>query len=357
MQAKQLKVVSLTLGLAASLVLSACGSLDSLATGATIDYKSQVKGSPLEVPPGLTDFEKNKQFKLDGDGVRFSTINQDPTAQSTAPGQLLIAASDMSIERAGESRWLVVKRPAEKVWPVLQEFWEENGLTIRSNSPKLGIIETDWAENRANLPQTGLRKLLGRALDGIYDTGTRDMFKTRVERTATGVEIYISHRGMEEVYTSSAKDQTVWQPRAADPQLEAELLRRLMIKLGTNEKEAQAILSNTVNSNKGATISGDKLVVADSMENAWRRVGLSLDRAGLSVIDRDYSSRTYIVTPSPDDRGIFRKSFGKLNENYQVKFKAINASQTEVAFFDKNGAPIVDSGLSKVLKNLQSSLK
>ena len=352
----QLKKISYTLGLAATLVLSACGSLGSVSSGSKIDYKSQVKGSPLEVPPGLSDYDKSKQYQLEGDGVRFSSINHDPTAQ-TPTTQLLVTAKDMSIEKAGDTRWLVIKRPAEQVWPVLQEFWEDNGFTIRSNSPKLGVIETDWAENRAGLPQTGLRKVLGKALDTLYDTGTRDMFKTRVERTSDGVEVYISHRGMEEVYTSSSKESTTWQPRAADPQLEAEFLRRLMVKLGTNEKEAQTVLANSVNNSKGATISGDTLVVADTIENAWRRVGLSLDRAGLSVVDRDYSSRIYFVTPSPDDRGIFRKSFGKLNETYQVKFKALNANQTEVAFFDKSGAPVDDKGVQKVLKTLQNSLK
>ena len=45
-------------------------------------------------------------------------------------------------------------------------------------------METDWAENRANLPQTGLRKLIGKALDSVYDTGMRDMFRTRVEKPA-----------------------------------------------------------------------------------------------------------------------------------------------------------------------------
>ncbi|TDR32296.1 outer membrane protein assembly factor BamC [Hydromonas duriensis] len=354
----QLKKVSYVLALVGALGLSACSSLDSLSTGSKIDYKSQTKGVSLEVPPGLTDYEKNKQFSLEGDGVRYSSVNQDPTAQQPTTGNLLVSAADMSIQKSGDARWLVVKRPAEQVWPVLQEFWEENGFSIRSSSPKLGLIETDWAENRASLPQTGLRKILGKALDGLYDTGTRDMFKTRIEPTTGGVEVYISHRGMEEVYTSAAKENTIWQPRPADTQLEAEFLRRLMVKLGTNEKEAKAALANSVNNSKGATISDNTLIVADTMENAWRRVGLSLDRAGLSVVDRDYTSRIYYVTPSPDDKGIFRKSFGKLNETYQVKFKSLGAEQTQVSFTDKNGAAVADtSGLARVLKTLQKSLK
>lgn len=339
--------------LTAALALSACTSTSS---APKLDYKSQVKGSPLEVPPGLTDYDKSKQFDL-SNGVRASAINNTTSTTQIAAGQLLVEAKDMHIEKSGDTRWLVVNRPAEQVWPVLQEFWEDNGFTVRTNSLKLGTMETDWAENRAALPQTGLRKVIGKALDSLYETGMRDMFKTRIERTGSGTEIYISHRGMEEVYTSSSKDSTTWQPRAADPQLEAEFLSRLMVRLGTNEKEAKAALQSGINNSKGAVIAGDKLIVSDNMESAWRRVGLSLDRAGLSVIDRDYTSRIYFVQPSPDDRGLFRKSFGKLNETYQVRFKELAANQIEVSFADKKGDAINDSALGKVLKNLQKSLK
>ena len=130
-----------------------------------------------------------------------------------------------------------------------------------------------------------------------------------------------------------------------------------MVKLGTDEKQAQAALNNSINTAKAVTISGANLIVSDNMENTWRRVGLSLDRVGLSVTDRNYASRTYYVTPSPDDRGIFRKSFGKLNETYQVKFKEINPNQIQVSFLDKNDAVMAGSDVEKVLKNLQKIMK
>ncbi len=340
------------LGLALVLSLSACAS----SSDKKLDYRSQVKGSPLEVPPGLSDYDKNSQFNL-GDGVRSTDVDQNAATQMPA-GTLLVSAKDMRIERSGETRWLVVNRPAEQVWPVLQSFWEDNGFTIRSNQPKLGVMETDWAENRASLPQTGLRKLIGGALDMLYDTGYRDMFRTRIERTSNGTEIYISHRGMEEVYTSSAKDNTAWQPRAADPQLEGQLLSALMVRLGTTEEQAKTALQSSVNTARGASIKGDTLLLNDSMDSAWRRIGLSLDRVGLSVIDRDFSSRLYYVTPNPDDRGLLRKSFGKLGESYQVQLKQISTNQVEVSFSDRNGASMGnDKGLSRVLKELQKTLK
>ena len=346
------KTVKSAMTLAAlGVVLSAC----STTSQEKIDYRSTVKGSPLEVPPGLTDYSKNSQYDLSG-VVSYKAVASGQNVP-VAGVPVLLDSKDMMIERAGDTRWLVIKRPAEQVWPALQTFWEDNGFTLKTNQPSTGIMETDWAENRANLPQTGLRRLIGKALDSVYDTGMRDMFRTRVEKTSNGTEVYISHRGMEEVYTSTNKDSTTWQPRQADAELEAEMLRRLMLSLGTDKKAADAAMQNAANKLKGADIRGEQLVVNDSMENTWRRVGLSLDRAGLSITDRNLSQRVYYVTPNPDDRGIFKKSFGKLKETYQVRFTPISANQTQVSFADKNGQPYSDQGLARVLKNLKNSLQ
>ena len=340
-------MVLATMGVA----LSACTTTSQ----EKIDYRSTVKGSPLEVPPGMTDYAKNAQYDLSGvvSSKRVSAGQNAPVAGVP----VLVESKDMYIERAGDTRWLVIKRPAEQVWPALQTFWEDNGFTLKVNQPSTGIMETDWAENRANLPQTGLRKIIGKALDSVYDTGLRDMFRTRVEKTASGTEVYISHRGMEEVYTSTNKDSTAWQPRKADAELESEMLRRLMVSLGTDDKSSKVVMQNAMNKIKGSEIRGNELIVNDSMDNAWRRVGLSLDRAGLSITDRNLSQRVYYVTPNPDDRGLFKKSFGKLKETYQVRFTSISANQTQVSFADRNGQPYTDDGLARVLKNLKDSLQ
>lgn len=334
------------------LVLSACATQDSSSTNVSYNTSNK-KSTPLEIPPGLSDYEKNKQFNLD-DGVSALSYHH---ADGSNKSPVLIEAKDMHIEKAGDARWLVVKRPAEVVWPVLQDFWEENGFSIRSSSDKLGIMETDWAENRAALPKTGLRGLIGKAIESVYESSMRDMFKTRIERTSDGVEIYISHRGMEEVYTSSSKDSTVWQARAVDTQLETEFLRRLMLKLGVNEESAQTKIKNSVHSDKGSTISDNTLVVNDSMENTWRRVGLSLDRVGLSVTDRNYTTRVYYVQPNPDDRGMFKKVFGKLNETFLVQFKELSPNKIQVSFASENDTEIPASSLTKVLKDLQKALQ
>jgi outer membrane protein assembly factor BamC len=197
-----------------------------------IDYRSAKRGSTLEVPPDLTQLSRDSRYTLPGEAATASGYQAAAGATPgavTAPQKL----GDVRIERAGNQRWLVVDRPPEQLWGPVREFWKDNGFVLEIDQERLGIMETDWAENRAKIPQDFIRRTIGRVFDNLYSTAERDRFRTRFERTASGgTEIYITHRGMEEVYTSTQKDHTVWQPRPADPELEAEFLRRLMIALG-----------------------------------------------------------------------------------------------------------------------------
>jgi outer membrane protein assembly factor BamC len=188
------------------------------------------------------------------------------------------------------------------------------------DQPNLGIMETDWAENRAKLPQDFIRNSLGKVLDSLYSTSERDRFRTRLERSASGgTEIYVSHRGMVEVYNSQQKDQTVWQPRPSDPELEAEFLRRLMIKLGVPQEQSKALVASGAAkpTSRVATVGATPVVQIDEgFDRAWRRVGLALDRTGFTVEDRDRAQGMYFVRyvePSAEknDAGFLGKLFGR----------------------------------------------
>ena len=227
-----------------TIALSACSVLD----GDKINYKSASKGASLEVPPDLQQLSRDSRYTVPGGVVSANALQAgqvaQPSATSTAAATTL---GDVRIERDGNQRWLVVKRPADKLWQPVSEFWVENGFILVQDQPKLGIMETDWAENRAKLPQDIIRSTIGKVFDSLYSTGERDKFRTRLERNADGsTEIFISHRGMIEVYTSAAKDGTIWQPRPADPELETEFLRRLMVKLGVSEEQSKAIAAAPV---------------------------------------------------------------------------------------------------------------
>lgn len=302
--------------------LSGCSSLGSLTGGDKIDYRSQAgKTAPLEVPPDLTQLARDGRFRPQG-GTVTASGTAAPTAASAAPAVAPSAVGPVRVERQGQVRWLVSSATPEAIWPQVKAFWQERGFVIETENAQTGVMETAWAENRAKIPQGAIRSLIGRALDALYSTAERDRFRTRLERTPTGTEIYVSHRGMVEVYSSSQKDSTVWQPRPADPELEAEMLSRLMVRLGAPEASAtpQAVARAPESPARprpaAAASTATSLSLEDSFDRAWRRVGLALDRTGFTVEDRDRAAGLYFVryvdpaTAGKDEPSLLSRLFG-----------------------------------------------
>jgi outer membrane protein assembly factor BamC len=352
------------------MVLAGCSVLE----GDKIDYKSAGKAPTLEVPPDLTQLTRDTRYAVPGGAVTASGFAAGQAAAATQSGGTVAttALGDVRVERAGTTRYLVVKRPPEALWDPVRAFWLENGFLLAIDNPKLGIMETDWAENRAKIPQDPIRATLGKLLDSVYSTPERDKFRTRIERTPDGsTEIYISHRGMIEVYTNNAtRENTIWQPRPADPELENEFLRRLMIKLGVTQEQAQAALAAAAPQSAArlVTLEGNMPAVEidDGFDRAWRRVGLALDRTGFTVEDRDRSKGLYFVryvAPDPNRKepGFLAKLFGSDEKNtsatkYQIQVAAA-AKGSVVRLLDAQGRPAPADAARNILKIVADELK
>lgn len=292
----------------ALVLLAACSSFS--VEGKKIEYKSTGKAPSLETPPDLVAPSRDDRFAVpDGGGKGRATYSnyaaeRSPEARAAKGSDILPNVENVRMERSGSQRWLVVPGTPDKAWDTVKEFWQENGLLIKLELPEAGVMETDWAENRANIPGDFIRNILGKVIDSLYSTAERDKFRTRLEPGAEAgtTEIYISHRGMYETFVSEGKDQTRWQPRPADPDLEAEMLRRLMMRFGADEKRSRAVatavqerpVAERATIVRNADGSG-KLEVQERFDRAWRRIGLALDRVGFTVEDRDRSKGLYFV--------------------------------------------------------------
>ena len=291
-----------------SLAVALGGCSGSLIESKKIDYKSASKAPEvkLEVPPDLTTPSRDGRYVVPDASPKgtatFSAYASERAAPRANSGDVLPEQDKIRVERAGSQRWLVVAQPPEKLWPAIKDFWQENGFLVDRELSDAGVMETDWAENRAKIPMDGLRSLLGKVIDQVYSTSERDKFRTRLERGAQPgtTEIYISHRGMVELYINEGKDQTKWQPRPPDPDLEAEFLRRLAVRLGTDETRAASMMAAGGQQEARAKLerSADgrnTLLVSEAFDRAWRRVGLALDRVGFTVEDRDRAKGLYFV--------------------------------------------------------------
>ena len=309
----------ISLSVLAALALSGCTILGGLFGSRSPDYKgAQARVTqPLEVPPELTAPTMDDRYAIPDPRAQttYSAYSQrTPGAAPVAsgPSGVLPRFDNVRLERAGDQRWLVVKGEPDKVWPVVREFWVQAGYPLVREEPTLGIMETEWYEDRAQIPQDFVRRTIGRVLDQMWSTSRRDKFRTRLEKGAEPgtTEIFVSNRAVEEQFVSPAQDSTKWVPIGADRELEAEMLARMQAKLGTGDtrvaaaatKPAQApvranappsipVNRNAVLENAGA----GPLVVNDGFDRAWRRVGLALDRVGFTVEDRDRTKGIFFV--------------------------------------------------------------
>jgi outer membrane protein assembly factor BamC len=360
--------------LAAALALSGCSSLGDALQGDKVDYKSATKGTSLDVPPDLTQLSRDTRYVVPGTAVTASGYQVGQTTQSVPTAASSVG--DVRIERAGTQRWLVIDRPADKLWGPVREFWQESGFLMTLDQENLGIMETDWAENRAKLPQDFVRATLGKLLDGLYSTGERDKFRTRLERNAAGgTEIYISHRGMVETVQESrttgpvkSGESTVWQPRPADPELEAEFLRRMMVKLGVTQEQSRSLVASGTNrqTSRVAQVNNQPVVQMDEgFERAWRRVGLALDRTGFTVEDRDRTQGTYFVryvepTANKKEPGFFAKMFSSPAATAPLKYRIAVRSQgesTTVSVLNEQGVAETSANAQRIVQVIADDLK
>lgn len=361
------KLGPVSLAIFMGLSLSACSVLEE----DKINYKSVSKGNSLEIPPDLVQLSRENRYQIPGGANTASGFEAGVANKPSAPTAAQ-SIGDVQIERAGNQRWLVVSRAPEKVWPLLRDFWTENGFLLTTDEQNIGIMETDWAENRAKLPQDFIRATLGKLLDSVYSTGERDKFRTRIETNPKGgTEIYISHRGMIEKVqgNTAASGSTVWTVRPADPELEAEFLRRLMVKLGATQEQSkkQIVTAPAKLTSKVTTQNGQPVVQIDEgFDRAWRRVGLALDRTGFTVEDRDRAQGVYFVryvavNPDKKEPGLIAKLFSSEANvpvlKYRITVKTTGAETTVVSVLNATGGPATVADAQNIVKVLAEDLK
>ena len=326
---------------------------------------------PLVVPPDLSLPKSDAELIVPDAAATgpatYSSYAGGAPAAAVSGVPLLPEQSGMRIERSGTQRWLVVTGQPDKIWLALRAFFQKHNFPLVSDHPQTGILETEWVSNLIE------HKSLGADIHGV-----RDKLRVRMERTpvANTSEIYVTYRGVAQI--GSGKN-GVWQVRPSDPEIEVEMLRRIMLFLGATERQGQELLAaapgasgklraELVDYNRGLSV----VRLSGDMDNAWRQVGLTLDRAGFVVEDRDRSKGLYYVRATDAlkeavraEKGFFarfnRGKEKKADDRYQISLKALAGSgkdaATEVEVLDAQGKADTSAVGKRIVERLFEQLK
>ena len=372
-------------------VSSGCStSFDTLLPDRRPDYRKSTVSQPLEIPPDLTSSTIDDTLlvpELNPSGsASLSTYAKErggSQPRARAPEAVLPPQPGITLEQDGNQRWLAIAAPTDQVWSKVREFWTSNGFVLKRDDPTIGIMETDWVENRADIPQDGLRGLLKKYLDILYSAPTRDKFRVRLERASDDkvTDLYLTHYGVEEVAvggaSASASNAYIWQRRPSDPELEAEMLSRLTVYLGASEKRAetqQAKAAATAGPRAHLVEQGgeSQLLIDEDYSRAWRLVGLALDGSNYAVEEQNRGQGLYVVeyrdpekeNQKPGEEGFFSKlAFWRdkpeapaVGTRYRVRL-AGQGARTLVVVRNSNDQPDDSVGARQVLETLQQVIK
>ncbi len=277
---------------------------------ARLVYEESSFGMPLEVPPDLTKPSTQDDLSfLDSEpdkGMAASLVKNSsacPCEDTQLNLPVLPVQEHIKIARDGAQRWLVLQGEPRNIWPWIRDFWLKNDFKLSLEDPVIGLIETDWKQQRNNLPLEGQAESKKKVAEQdvidskIYAVPTREKYRVRLDRgeQAGTTEVFLTHRGVELLTDGKL---IVWKLRPTDVELEAEMLARMFAYLGNERKKLNASLASTNQHLNIATLIKDEsghptLKIDIEFAHVWRRIGLILDRMDFIIEDRDRSVGTY----------------------------------------------------------------
>ena len=341
-------------------LLVACSSIPQ----SEIEYKKSRSLPALEIPPDLIT-------PANDEAAQIPTLSRPASDTSSTKAT---SETEIRVERDGGLRWLVIKGDMPQLQQRIRSFWQSHGFDVQEQDPRLNIMDTSWEENRGITKKSGISTFFRKAFDVFYSASTRDQFRVRLEpgTDARTTEIYLTHRGMEQIIN---KETPLWQPRPTDPALEAEMLKRLALYLGTNEDNANVIKDDLTRAAPArASITQDAqglslLVVTEDYANTWRRTGIALDHLGAKIEDQnrtlDAKRGSYqfrIKDPSQandQSKGWFSKLFSSDKDKTQYfELRLLDqGKETHITVFDQAGTRDNSPAAQRLLTLLHEQLK
>jgi outer membrane protein assembly factor BamC len=355
---------------------------------ARVDYKQSDKQTvtvdSLKIPPELTKSKTRNRYSIPSkDGSNLSDYKAGINTQAEGTQRrILPEVPDVTVRRDGIFRWLEIDLPAEDVWDTIKQFWLEEGFIIASEDPESGLLETDWAENRAKIGGGVITDTLSKIAPLLVTSPERDKYRTRLERLGNDkTEVFLSHEGMALVASTSGEvDQRrakpKWQYRARDPNLEAEMLYRMAVAFGV-PSESSEIEKIVVDEKAMSGVNpllvelienegDDFLLLSFSFEQSWRKIGLILDSLDFSIEDKSREEGIfYINYNDPDSRikpkGLARLAFwrdrGHVVRSYRIRVSASkNMETSELRVLDSEGQQLSDDTALKILRVIREQL-
>ena len=203
-------------------------------------YADPSVGESLKLPPDLAGVQVESKFELPA-----AISGDNEAAKDKIP--VLAKVQSVQLEGSGDLYWLQIDESVDNLYQIVKNFWASEGYRLNVDEPVIGVMQTEWVYQSEGGEEES-SSWFGQLFTTEDLAATQDQYKTRIERSETNNlnRIYIAHRGTEFKYVlnegaarKEAINDSEWNFRQPEPELEIEMLARLMIYLGLQQDDVE----------------------------------------------------------------------------------------------------------------------
>ncbi|WP_028238535.1 outer membrane protein assembly factor BamC [Stutzerimonas azotifigens] len=287
------------------------------------DYLAAHETAPMEIPAGvqMRPLEPLLPVPQQVASPRNGDKYEVPRPQKL---QVVEQASDFSLQRSGERRWLVALRSPAQAWTAVRQYFADNGFAIAEERPQTGEFVTEW--QRPGDLDGSLARHLG---NGSTETRVRVRVEPGVQRNTSEISILSAQR------PAGSSADVPFAERPEHPNVDAALLDGLLTSLASGQQggpvsllaERQYDAPDRVAMTQDG--SGNPILELDTdLNRAWSSVGRALQAGDVRVDDLNRSLGVYYINlaegaVNPDERpGFFARLFGSEPDEKEIEARA-----------------------------------
>ena len=269
--------------------LAACGVIRDRSN----DYIHAERGEHVKIPEWYKSSSVEARYPIPPIDNKRS-LPDEYFLPEPPDATIIILAENYVIESLEDQTWLLVNETPGRIWPSLDHFWEENGIDVEFENPRLGLMQTELV---------GLNLLSNQLLDrlGIVgsDAGSPLALQARlgqgVKRNTTELQVRV-------LETVSGEQQFEgWSAMPGNSEAENKLLEVISSYLENSQSyRSYSLLAHDIGGTSKVALVSDPgvapyLKLDLSFARAWSSASKALRGANINVADLDRSEGVFYL--------------------------------------------------------------
>ncbi|WP_191487130.1 outer membrane protein assembly factor BamC [Pseudomonas sp. FEN] len=290
------------------------------------DYLDSKQTPAMQLPPDVATSKRLDPLLPIPRNVADDTAKGPYEVPRPLPLQASASASDYSLQKTGDSRWVVAQHAPAEVWPVALQFFQDNGFRIDAQRPQTGEFTTAWQRSDE------LSAVMGKRLaTGDNETRVRVRIEPGVQRNTSEVYVVSAQR------PAGSTANVDFTAHSVNTGLDAALVDEMLSSMSRSAEKGGSVsllAARDFDTPSRVSLSQDGsgnpvLNVGEDLDRAWSSVGRALEQGDWRVEDINRSLGLYYINLAEkaekknDEPGFFGSLFGSKPSKEEIETRAV----------------------------------